>query len=358
MSSEINPAPRRHRFVTTDGSSAERRARKQVVKAIHIKDEVFRRAERRFDLVLKSLEDDVESKALVVRAPSGAGKTHLLGHLATDPRLVSFQDEFGDVRPLVRVSAPSPCTLKTLGIVIHRALTGIELSARLPAHDIWVRVRTNMYNMRVSVVMIDELHHVFANKNKHEQEDVISTLKALLLAEDDEDTIGKLPATVVAHPLGLVLSGMPTLTDVIRLDLQLQRRCIVHEFKPLILDKVGEPKFKGFLQRYAKGLGFPNVPDFTSADMLLRLHKASGGYRGRAAFFIKEAAYRAIDYGHSTVDRALHLAEVFEDIFETGDERNPFLVADVNKLGPVKELDDAMLTRLRGKRKLVDDDFD
>lgn len=306
------------------------------------------------DELLNRCEDGVEPFAIVLPAPPGAGKTHILKQFCAEPRLAAFEDEYGAVTPFLRISAPAPCTLKTLGIVLYLALTGLTLSSKLQRHDIWTRVRTMLLNKRVSVVMIDELHHVLDNASMGERRDVISTLKALLIGEETDETgelLGQLPPTVKPLPIGLVLSGMPYLKDVIALDLQLQRRCRFNTLKPLGLTGADEAKFKKFLEVYAGRLGFAKNSDIASNDMVLRMHKATRGYRGRAAALLKEAAYVAIDNGHPTVDRVAHLGRVFELIYETGAERNPFLVADVKKLGPIPELDRVAPTLLRGKKK-------
>ena len=356
----VPPAPRR-RFKDSGPGSAERKARKQAVDSICVTDDVYHSSMAMMEELLNRCEDGVEPVAIVFPAPPGTGKTHILKHCAANPRLAPFSDAAGIIRPLVRISAPAPCTLKTLGISLYTAMTGKTLSTKLQKHDIWTRVRTNLFHMGVSVVMVDELQHVFDNATLPERHDIISTLKALLIGEETAETIellGKLPETVRPYSVGLVLSGMPELRQVIALDLQLLRRCRFKALNPLKLTGKDEGKFKKFLEIYATKLGFPDKPDLAGPDMLLRLHKASSGYRGRAAFLIKEAAFMAIDRGARTLDRKAHFAELFERIYETGDEKNPFLVADVKKIGKVKELERYDHSLLRGRKKGDGEDGD
>ena len=327
------------------------------IRDIHIKDEVFRDADETFQRLINSCEDGREPFALVIASPSGAGKTHILNHLATDKRLVAFRDEFGVARPLIRMSAPSPCTMKTLGIQLLRMLTGQTINTKYNAHEIWTRVRTNLYNQNTSIIMIDEMNHVFETVDEKTRQIVISTLKALLVGEvemDDGliDEIGALPPSVVPHPIGLVLSGMPSVRDVIDIDLQLKRRCRFKTLRPLTLSKAGEAKFGAFVAKVGSKLGFEPAPDLGRHDMMLRLHKASGGYRGRAAFLIKEAAFLAIDSGARTVTQEDHFARVFEEIYEVGDLRNPFLVPVITKLAPIPEIEREPKSRLRGKKTI------
>jgi hypothetical protein len=345
----------RVRFAINTDPTGDRARRKQAIRSIHIKDEAWMGAETAFKMLLNRLEDGAESFALVIHAPSGAGKTHIIEHLAADERVQPFTDEYGEVRPLLRVSTPSPCTLKSLGIAIYRALTGKSLPEKLPKHDIWVRVRTTLFNMGVSILMLDELHHLFDNASTEAKNEVISTLKSLLIgveADEDAATLGKLPPTVGVTPIGLVLSGMPYLKSLIALDLQLQRRCKFHPLERLSLIGNEADRFKGFVERFEKRLGLTTSPELISPDMLLRLHKATNGYRGRAAFLIKEAAYLAIDQGQQNIDRAKHFARVFERIYKVGDVLNPFLVADPTKIKPIPESERPDKSLLRGSKKM------
>jgi hypothetical protein len=353
MPVQLAKTTRRRLFAVQSESADARRRRMLEIRDVHIKDEVFRSSEAVFERLINRLEDDMEPFAFVISAASGAGKTHILDHIAQNPRLAPFTDKYGLARPLLRLSAPSPCTLKTLGAELLRALTGVRMTGKYYAHDIWARVRTNLYNQNVSVLMIDEMNHVFETVDANTRQVVISTLKALLLGEVEMDVglgneIGALPPSVAPHPIGLVLSGMPSVRDVIGLDQQLARRCKFKQLKPLSLRDADGNKFRGFVKKVGERLGFNPAPNLGSDDMMLRLHKAAGGYRGRAAFIIKEAAYLAVEMNAKTVDRLEHFASVFEEIYEVGDQRNPFIVADPEKIRRLPEIEKEVKSRLRG----------
>ena len=73
------------------------------------------------------------------------------------------------------------------------------------------------------------------------------------------------------------------------------------------------------------------------------------------ALLVKQAAIRALDSKRTAIDRVRDLAEIFEEIFECGESRNPFLVSNVATLGASKLLGTASVeTRLRGKKEVVD----
>jgi hypothetical protein len=51
---------------------------------------------------------------------TGAGKTHLIKQLLKEPGLQTEETAEGLYRPLLMLEAPSPCTLKTLGMrILH-----------------------------------------------------------------------------------------------------------------------------------------------------------------------------------------------------------------------------------------------
>ena len=124
---------------------------------------------------------------------------------------------------MVFIKAPSPCTLKTLGLALYVALTDLELSATLKEHDIWRRVRHQMHAQLVSVVMVDEFHHALRGRTGDERRALVETLKNLVLP-DPNDPLR--PPGAEMRPISLVLSGMPWLRRVLKEDFQLLRRCI------------------------------------------------------------------------------------------------------------------------------------
>ncbi|BBU63064.1 hypothetical protein MSC49_29990 [Methylosinus sp. C49] len=359
---------RKQRFAVASPGADLRQRRKAAVRGVHIKDEVFRDVLEKFEFQLNAIEDkEAEAFGLVIRGVSGVGKSHTMKHLIEcgDPRLAAYSDEFGDVRPVVYVRAPAPCDLTTLGIELYFKLTGKRLSPRGRPAEIWSRVRPALYNTGVCVIFIDEMHHVFLGKTHDQRENLMSTLKGLLQGVDDEELaalLGPLPPTVDPYPIGLVMAGLPSLKRLIALDDQLRMRCRFKAFAPLRTTARDQAKLKAFIEFYAKGIGFTPVPKWTDPDMLLRLTKASGGYRGRIALLIKQAAMLAINRGLTSIEDWKPLfAECFEDIWETGSAKNPFLVPDVTKIGPIRELQKDFDTLLRGKgaANLVnDEDFD
>lgn len=360
--------PSRPAFAVVSKDSEARKQHKEKIRDIHIKDEFFRAAREEFDHLLKAVEDGHEEmSALVLRAPSGAGKSHILKHLMRDERLKPRVDEYGEVRLILYVRAPSPCNLATLGGAVYTALTGEKLSSSTHAPDVWVRVRAALYNKGVVVLVIDELHHAFMNRQKAETKKLVETLKGLLLGQMDPslaDAVGVLPPSVAEYPIALVLAGMPWLKNVIETDRQFHDRCSIVTIKPFGTGLLDKKAMQAFLGTYAEKIGFPTKPSFTDEDMMVRFEKATNSYRGRMARLIKKAAFRAIDDNDMRPDWMERLADVFESSYEVGAERNPFVVANPKKLGQIEEIErdqsasDDGLTLLRGRkpRDEADDD--
>jgi hypothetical protein len=362
LDSTTKPKIRKGRpaLAVISADAVRRKLHKEKVRAIHVKDEFFRAARDDFDYLLKAIEDDHEEmQAIVLRGPTGAGKSHILKHLMKDVRLKPRKDEFGEIRLIQYVRAPSPCNLATLGGAIYTALTGDQLNSRTATPDVWVRARAALYNRGVVVLVIDEMHHAFLNNARKETKKLVETLKGLLLGQIDpslDSDVGVLPPSVAQYPIGLVLAGMPWLKKVIETDLQFNDRCFFQTITPFGSSLLDEKAMQSFLDHYANTLGFTVKPQFSDADMRLRFRKATNSYRGRMARLIKKAAFLAINRGLTKPDWRMLLAEVFEKSYEVGDARNPFLVADPKNLGRIKEIEQDRSTLLEGRKKPEDQD--
>ncbi|KAA2235865.1 AAA family ATPase [Salinarimonas soli] len=355
--SPVREAPvRRARFsLAPDLVDLQRAAHRRQVANIRINTDVVTEARNRFDKLVKGLQADdymyadeaeeAEARCMIVAAPSGAGKSHVLRRLREHSALVPFKDAFGTVRPLVAIKAPSPCTLRTLGLRLYEAMTGKTLPGSMKEHEVWVRVRAQIEAQLVSVVMIDEFHHAFMRRTDDERRSLVETLKNLVIP-DPHDPLR--PPGAEMRPVLLVLSGMPWMTKVIDRDFQLRRRGVLVPIKPLGASAKDIRKATKFLQLVEGKLGFPEPSGLDDIDMVRRMLKASNGYTGRMMALVKEAAFLAIQAGARRLDLKDHLAAVFEEIFQVGPKRNPFLVADISTCPKLPEAEFLKLTLLRG----------
>lgn len=331
------------------GATEEQLARaawKDNIERIHIPDEVAKTAQKMFDgLVARTLKTHGEGECLVVHAATGAGKTHILNRLLKRQDLASSSDAQGPIRPLLYVRAPSPCNLLTLGRVLYRKLTGVGLPRSYETHEVWEHLKYQLYGQRVSIIVIDEFHHVLMNAAIEKKRTVVSTVKSLVQPEPVTDADAD---PLVPYPLQVVLAGVDEVNRVIRFDGELSRRTPRLTIKRLHPTTKGLKRMRRFIEAVEEALGFPGNSDLSTDDMVRRFMKATRGYRGRAMHLIKEAAFRAIDDGAARIDRNRHLAAVFRDITGLGPNANPFLVADVDTCPEVKEQIWNRLTLLRG----------
>lgn len=344
-------AIRAERRIAADGSADKARFYREIEKR-HVKDAVFEDIEQEFLRQVNAVAlGTKESRAIVIVAHSGAGKTHTIEHIIKTDRFADRADEFGTIRPLVSVSAPSPCTLKTLGIEIIKKMTGEEMRVSTKEHEIWRRVRNEARNLAVEVIVIDELHHLFENRNWKEIETVLSTLKRLLIGETSDRTAigGYLPIT-------LLLAGLPHLADIIAGDTQLLRRSTVRPIDPLEAGEDGIKQLTDFVRSIDAALShvMGKPQNLATPDMILRLRSAGNFYCGRVAYLLKLAAKRAVDDGTFLIDRVKHLSKVYRDIHRATEKGNdcvnPFLIADPTKLPPHKAEVRSVQTLVRGKR--------
>lgn len=329
--------------------------RRSVIANIKVNTDVVTQARERFDWLYKCLladdlmpaveTEELEARCVVVAAPSGAGKSHILRRLREHPGLKPTVDAFGPLRPLVAVKAPSPCTLKTLGMQLVKAMTGRRLSSHLKEHEVWGEFYAQADGQGTAVVMIDEFHHVLAKRNVDERLAIVNTLKNLVIP-DPADPLR--PPGAELRPILLVLSGMPSVAKTIEMDEQLLRRRLVISIDPLGRSDAELKKAKRFLELVEPRLGFDQPSGLAEPDMVLRMMRASNGYLGRMMAILKEAAFLAIRTDAPRIDRALHLAIVFEEIFKLGPKRNPFLVADISSCPATPEHAFERLTLLRG----------
>lgn len=345
MPRNTKTALKRRRFKTIDIPDLdERLGWFQDVKNIHVENDISMRVMEIFEQQILEVASGIGEACLVITAPSGGGKTHILSRIAQHPSLAPFDDDQGPIRPLVGVQAPSPCVSKVLAQEIFAQLAKERMAQTVTDAAAWARVRTQLEGQCVSFLMIDELNHAFLKRSQTEIRSLVETLKNLCLPPIGPNVNSK------AHPVGLILAGLPVVGDIVDLDTQLATRKKMVSIEPLSLTEPDLQKFKRFLELVEPKLKFPEWSFLSGRDMVLRFHKASNGYVGRAMRLIKQAAYIAIFAGDPSIDRVKHLGRAFEEQTKLGASRNPFLIADLSNCPTVPETAWSEPTLLRGKK--------
>ena len=311
-----------------------RREKKAVIRAIHNNDADALATQRKLKALIENAASGGEGKAVLIIGPSGSGKSHALAQFRALSEFEPIVTDEATMQPLVYVVAPSPCTLLALGHVIYTAMTGKELNANQRLHAVWRMVKAQLRGRRVSILVIDEMHHVLAKKGDADRDVISETLKSMLV--DDK------------WPMQLVLAGMPHAHDFVRQNPQLNRRTKVYSFEPLRGDADGTKKIRKYLDnleaKLPEGMSF----DFDHTDIVQRFHMATDGYLGHVAMLVKDAACLAVELGKSAVTQN-ELAAEYADIYECASAENPFLVESIAKLKPPSvDVDLSERTRMKG----------
>lgn len=251
-----------------------------------------------------------EARCLLVTGDSGSGKSRTVAEILSKEVGLSG---FGIPRsgcPVVRVTAPSPCTLNNLGRAISAA---VGYTYRTPTREssVWAELPGRIERARVTCIVIDELQHLTATANRAELVKVRDTLKSLMIDE--------------RWPVALVLLGLPTVEDVIAEDTQVWRRKRVIRF-----EKLRQPDDDAIVADVVAALAvaakLPLAPDASRA-LVPALVSAAGWAFGTAIEITLDAIEEAL-FADSPVLTLDHFADVYESRSGCSLEDNPFVGAD------------------------------
>lgn len=313
-------------------------AKLHAINAIDVATGKSAMAKQYFDGLLDRVDGGLEGVCLVLHGPTGAGKTHILKQLQKDPVLQLFETEEGIQRPMLSLNAPSPCTLRTLGMRMLQHLGYRPRKKLMREHEVWDRVYANLHAQGVGIVFIDEMHNVLAGRNEAERAKIAMTLKSLMVSE--------------TNPVQLILSGLDQLNQFIHRYEEVERRGHFIEMTPL--KTKDRKKVAKFLKDLQSQLGFQNS-GFDEFDMPERFMAASQGYVGRMAYFAQEAATLAVSLGDTTITHE-YLGEAYKRPYGVSPDNNPFLMANISQFRvPRRKFTYDGLTRLRGNKKTEED---
>lgn len=250
-----------------------------------------------------------EARALVVVGEAGTGKTESLNRLFRTHRSLPGYGKIGLGCPLVTVSVPSPCTLKTLGMRILSKL-GYPLARDLKEHLIWAQVHDQLQLAGVLILHLDEMHNLTDGANVDEIDKIRKTLKALMASP--------------VWPVALVISGLPEIVPELEEIDEIRRRERFIRVPLLVLPDDLE-MIRDIVVGLSKVAGLKSDDEFGLAVAPRLAHAAL--YRlGILAELVHEAIETALPQdGMLTLD---HFATAYTDRSGVSSPMNPFVASN------------------------------
>jgi hypothetical protein len=191
--------------------------------------------------------------------------------------------------PILRVQTPSMPTVKGLAAVMLEGL-----GAEDPDHEKTENERTRRLNIlmkgtQTRMVMLDEFQHF---EDKGSQKIMYHVADWLKILVDNQKC-------------ALVVSGLPTCSDVIDQNVQLARRFLapVHLSRFRWADKDERVDFVAILNSFdetLRGCQF-QTPELVSQQMAFRFYLATGGLIGYVAKLLRQAVRNAVSEGRTEI---------------------------------------------------------
>lgn len=199
------------------------------------------------------------AEGLFITAPSGAGKTTLINYYVEKNPGMDEADR--TTIPVLVVETPSAPTAKSLAERMQIALTGTIVKGTTEFQT--NRIFTLITELKVELLIVDEIQHFIDRKHVAETLRVTDWLKSLI-------NKAKIP---------VVLFGLPRSLEILKLNEQLRRRFSAKYFmRPFgFSDATQQKAFRAVLKTLEQGLPYPCRSPMHEFDMSRRLLYASNG---------------------------------------------------------------------------------
>ena len=209
------------------------------------------------DMVVRTMAEP-EARAVIVAAPSGAGKTTLIRSVAADNPSLSLE---GPRPGMLHVQVPSPCTLADLGTEIARA-AGQPVRDGLKAPAAWGIAMRTVKTKGIRFIWLDEVHNITWDSNVKQARKIRNTIKTALIN--------------IRHTVGIVLSG-----DTSILPFLLEDRHVTRRADRFALPEIGKERHRlvaGTVRELAMEAGLETTPDLQTAIVPRLLHASLGQF--------------------------------------------------------------------------------
>ena len=263
-------------------------------------------------LALNHVGRIAEGYPLLGLGASGTRKT------STFNRMIRLRREFEgfdyaphlNSSPLISVKAPSPCTLRVLGVTIARAM-GLPCNDSMAENVIWDLVIENLPARGLRFVHIDEFQHVMENRNVVDIAKIRNAMKRLV------QTPG--------HPVWLLITGMPEIAMAFEGDTQLWRRKIYVLFNEMSFERDAD-LCREMVRFFAADKAKLTCEAFEDYGNVHRLMHASLNRLGIAIDIVVKAIRAALKAGASALE-PVHFAKSYKVFTGCPDSMNPFLAS-------------------------------
>jgi hypothetical protein len=252
-----------------------------------------------------------EGYPLLCLGASGTRKTSTIARMIHKrPEFKSFSyHPVLNTSPLISVKAPSPCTLRVLGITIARAM-GLPINDSMAENVVWDFLIDNLPTRGVRFVHIDEFQHVLENRNVVDIAKIRNAMKRLVQTPE--------------HPVWLLLSGMPEIGTVIEGDTQLWRRKVYVLFHEMNFERDAGLCLQ-MIRFFAIEKANLTCESFEVKENVHRLIHASLNRLGIAIDIVVKAIRTALRAGSRSLELA-HFAAAYKVFTGCEDRANPFVV--------------------------------
>ena len=307
------------------------RAIVQKIRQFYVPRKEYMQLEKRFYDLLNQRRADAadgvvyKTRGLMLVGESGSGKTtairQLLSSVGTDIATDTDQAKC----EFIGLQVPSPATMKFVGAATLRAL-GYPYSGNKQGPAIWDQVKEQLKLRETIFLGFDEAQDLARYQTENERQSVVNTLKSLM-----ENSV---------WPVGLVLSGMPDLKNIVNQDAQLARRV-----DPIQIERLHSirdmDQVVGIVKKYANRAKIEALPMVQTENFAIRLMHAADYQFGLLAEIIVLALSQALFT--SGLDAKLgieHFAQVFRERNGAADYMNVFIAKDFARINPRRLLED------------------